>query len=145
MKTVKSYSDYFKRNESNIPSEDELLSMLRKNFTNYTKPNSTFPVEVKGKDGKVLKVLDCHINDDGKLEIANKDEVSESSKFTKGLAALCLIGGTLTSCTKDSKSFGYNIGTSPTIYNTNASNTNKQVEVFTTNGIKKYNSLIYSS
>jgi hypothetical protein len=95
MKYVKSF-DLF---ESKIPSHDEIIKMLKKNFVNYTNPGATFPVNVLDeKTGKTIKVMDFYFDENGELEI--KEEIKES-KITKGLAALCLIGGMLTSCKKD--------------------------------------------
>jgi hypothetical protein len=87
-----------------IPSDDKIIKMLRKNFANYTNPGSKFPVEVKNKKGETIKTLEFYFDNEGELHI--KENLSEGN-FTKGLAALCLIGGMLTSCKKDDV---YNIG-----------------------------------
>lgn len=97
MNNLKNYITFVNENLNTptIPSEDELLDVLKSDFKDHAKPNSTFPVEVKDKSGKVIKVMTFHIDVDGELNI--KNDVNEN-KFVKGLAALCLIGGTLTSC-----------------------------------------------
>ena len=106
MKHIKSYRIFEeeKSTQVSIPPKDEIIKMLRRNFANYTKPESTFPVEVKNKKGETIKTLEFHFDRDGELHM--KENLSEG-KFTKGLAALCLIGGMLTSCDKGDL---YNIG-----------------------------------
>jgi hypothetical protein len=134
MKYIKSYNLFESDNKStqvSVPTKYEMLKMLRKNFANYTNPGSTFPVEVKNKEGKTLKTLEFHFDKDGELHF--KENISES-KFTKGLAALCLIGGMLTSCKKDShQGFGYNLNSGASAYIIN-SNGNKEIDIFNSSG-----------
>ena len=64
-----------------------------------------------------------------------KENLSEGN-FTKGLAALCLVGGMLTSCKKyDGPKVGYNISVTPTVYKPGGS-PNKSIKVFTPSGYK---------
>lgn len=131
--TYRLYEEELQNKESKIPSNEELVKMLRKNFANYTKPGSSFPVEVKDNKGKVIKTLEFTFDDKGELQIEDDSKLSEN-KFAKALVGLCLVGGMLTSCKKsDSPKFGYNISSAPTSY-TISPNGNKEIEIFNKDG-----------
>jgi hypothetical protein len=114
MKYIKSFTIFeselgraHSNQEIQIPSKQEILRSIEKNFPEYSKPGSVFPVDVKDSTGKLIQTLEFKFDENGELQI--NDGVYEN-KFTKGLATLCLIGGMLTSCQKDDL---YNIANDP--------------------------------
>lgn len=96
MKYLKSFKIF--ESDSQIPEEDELIHMIKTEFPEYYKPGSSFPIEIKDSKGETTQIINVEIDDAGKLTI-KKD--LEEGKLAKGLAALCLIGGMLTSCKKE--------------------------------------------
>ena len=132
MKYLKLFEDMVTKDVST----DDILKMLRKNFKSYTQPNTEFPLEIKDKDGKVIKTVKMKVDGDGELKV---DSMNEANKFVKTLAGLCLIGGMLTSCSKPTTGFQYNVDVKPTTYYLDKGTPNKKLDILTPSGQKTIN------
>lgn len=67
-------------------------------FPEYNKINTVFPVNILNKDNEVIDTKYFKVDSNGNL--LQQESNTNENAFTKSLAALCLIGGTLTSCSK---------------------------------------------
>lgn len=133
MKHIKPFH-LFESNTAELDT-DTLIKMLKKNFPSHAKPNVKFPLEIKDNEGNIKKTVEIVIDKQGDLTVNDDAKITEN-KVAKSLAALCLVGGMLTSCSKPQGGFGYNISAYGTKHVLDNPKATKDLVIYTPNGSK---------